>query len=590
MMKSLPLSFALLAATAPVAVHAQAAPAAASSSADRQLRALYDAEWEWRGKELGERRGDGDNGPTDHFPKIDPASQQARIAYWTKTLAALDKIPVDQLSPEEKINAAVFRTSLEAFVANGRFRTWEMPFNADSQFWSGIAPRSPYRNADQYRRYIARLRDLPRYFDEQIANMRAGLKRGFSVPRVTLEGRDKSIEAYTIADPVKNPFWGPMADMPSSITDADKAALQAEAKQVISASVVPAYDKLLNFYRNEYLPRTRVTLAAESMPDGKAFYQAQIREYTTTDLTAEQIHKIGLEEVARITADMEKTKAAAGFKGDLKAFIQFLRTDPQFYAKTPDELMGVSAYTSARMDGLLKTTIGFLPRYRFTIRPVPDAIAPFYTAGRGGMESCLMNTYDLPSRPLYQIPALTLHECNPGHSLQAAIAMEAPVPDRPAFRKQTYFSGYGEGWGLYTEWLGSKIGIYRTPYEEFGRESYEIWRACRLVIDTGIHHYGWSREKAIAYLADHTALSQHEIETEVDRYISWPGQALAYKLGEMTIRRERAKAEAALGPKFDQRWFHDKFLSLGSVPLNVLEQQMDQWIAEGGKNPFPNAH
>ncbi len=201
MMKSLPLSFALLAAAAPVAVHAQAAPAAASGSADQQLRALYDAEWEWRGKELGERRGDGDNGPTDHFPRIDPASQQARIAYWTKTLAALDKIPVDQLSPEEKINAAVFRTSLEAFVANGRFRTWEMPFNADSQFWSGIAPRSPYRNADQYRRYIARLRDLPRYFDEQIANMRAGLKRGFSVPRVTLEGRDKSIEAYTIADP-----------------------------------------------------------------------------------------------------------------------------------------------------------------------------------------------------------------------------------------------------------------------------------------------------------------------------------------------------------------------------------------------------
>jgi uncharacterized protein (DUF885 family) len=352
--------------------------------------------------------------------------------------------------------------------------------------------------------------------------------------------------------------------------------------------VVPAYAKLLTFYRSEYVPKTRTTLAAEAVPDGKAFYQAQIREYTTTDLTAEQIHKIGLDEVARITADMEKTKEAAGFKGDLKAFVQFLRTDPQFYAKTPDELMGVSAYVTKRMDGLLKTTIGFLPRYRFTIRPVPDAIAPFYTAGRGGLESCLMNTYDLPSRPLYQIPALTLHECNPGHSFQAAVAMESPVPDRPEFRKQTYFSGYGEGWGLYTEWLGSKIGIYRTPYEEFGRESYEIWRACRLVIDTGVHHMGWTREQAIAYLADHTALSHHEVETEVDRYISWPGQALAYKLGELTIRKERAKAEQTLGPKFDQRWFHDKFLSLGSVPLNVLEQQLDLWIAEGGKNPFPN--
>jgi uncharacterized protein (DUF885 family) len=343
---------------------------------------------------------------------------------------------------------------------------------------------------------------------------------------------------------------------------------------------------LLAFFRDEYLAKTRRTFAAEAMPDGKAFYQAQIREYTTTDLTAEQIHKIGLEEVARITADMEKTKAAAGFTGDLPAFLHFLRTDPQFYARTPDELLGVSAYTAKRMDGLLKTTVGFLPRYRFTIRPVPDAIAPFYTAGRGGLEACSMNTYDLPSRPLYQIPALTLHECNPGHSFQAAVALE--TPDRPAFRKQTYFSGYGEGWGLYTEWLGSKIGIYRTPYEEFGRESYEIWRACRLVIDTGVHHYGWSRDKAIAYLSDHTALSRHEVETEVDRYISWPGQALAYKLGELTIRRERAKAEQVLGAKFDQRWFHDKFLSLGSVPLPVLESELDGWIAAGGPNPYPD--
>ncbi|MES2290845.1 MAG: DUF885 family protein [Pseudomonadota bacterium] len=580
---SLRLSLALLVATAPFALHAQT-----SGSADQRLRALYTAEWDWRGKELGRQRGSDEEGPTDHFPKIDAASQQARIAYWTKALATLDTIPVDQLSAEEKINAAVFRTSLEAFVANGKFRGWEMPFNADSQFWSGVASRSPFRSADHYRKYLARLRDLPRYFDEQTVNMRDGLKRGFSVPKATLVGRDKSIEAYTVADPEKNPFWGAFAEMPSSISDADKAAIRAEAKQVIGTLVVPAYTKLLTFYRNEYLVKTRTTLAAEAMPDGKAFYQAQIREYTTTELTAEQIHKIGLDEVARITADMEKTKDAAGFKGDLKAFRQFLRTDPQFYAKTLDELMGVSAYVAKRMDGLLKTTIGFLPRYRFTIRPVPDAIAPFYTAGRGGLESCLMNTYDLPSRPLYQIPALTLHECNPGHSFQAAVAMEAPVPDRPEFRKQTYFSGYGEGWGLYTEWLGGKIGIYRTPYEEFGRESYEMWRACRLVIDTGVHHYGWTREQAIAYLAEHTAISMHEIETEIDRYISWPGQALAYKLGEMTIRKERAKAEAALGPKFDQRFFHDKFLSLGSVPLNVLEQQMDQWIAEGGKNPFPN--
>lgn len=578
------LNIGLLLAAAPASLHAQVPV----ESVDQQLRALYDAEWDWRGKELGRPRGDGESGPGDHFPKMDAVSQQARIAYWTKTLAALDQIPVAQLSPEEKINAAVFRTSLEAFVANGGFRTWEMPFNADSQFWSGIATRTPFGKAEHYRRYLARLRDLPRYFAEQTTNMRAGLKRGFSVPKATLEGRDKSIEAYTVAEVESNPFWAAFADMPASIGDNDKAALQGEARQVIATIVIPAYARLLSFFRSEYLPKSRTTLSAEAMPNGKAFYQAQIREYTTTPLTAEQIHKIGLDEVERITADMEKTKAAAGFNGDLKSFIKFLRTDPRFYAKTPDDLMGVSAYTAKRMDGILKSTNGFLPRYRFTIRPVPDAVAPFYTAGRGGLESCLMNTYDLPSRPLYQIPALTLHECIPGHSFQAAVAREAPVPDRPEFRKQTYFSGYGEGWGLYTEYLGSRIGIYRTPYEEFGRQSYEIWRACRLVIDTGIHHYGWSRDQAIAYLADHTALSRHEVETEIDRYISWPGQALAYKLGELTIRRERAKAEKQLGPNFDQRWFHDKILSLGSVPLDVLEQQLDLWIADGGKNPFPD--
>jgi uncharacterized protein (DUF885 family) len=548
------------------------------------LQSLYEAEWAWRQKEFARLP---DDEPwlasDDHLPKVDAASEQARIAYWTKTLAALDRVPVEQLSPEERINAAVFRTSLEAFVADGEHRVWEMPFNADSNFWSGLNPRSAYPNAEQYRRYLGRMRDIPRYFDEHIANMRAGLKRGFSVPRATLAGRDASIAAYTVTDPLKNPFFTPFSQMPRTVPPAEQQKLQAEARRLIEQSIVPAYTKLLRFYRTEYLPQARTTLAAEAMPGGKAFYRAQIRQFTTLDLTPEQIHQIGLKEVARIDAEMRQTMTRAGFKGSFEDFQRFLRTDPQFYAKTPDELMGVSAYVAKRMDGELKNTIGLLPRYRFTIRPVPDAIAPFYTAGRGGLESCLMNTYDLPSRPLYQIPALTLHECVPGHSFQAALAREGP--DRPDFRKQTYFSGYGEGWGLYTEWLGTVAGIYRTPYEDFGRLSYEMWRACRLVIDTGVHHYGWTRAQAIAYLLGHTALSQHEVETEVDRYISWPGQALAYKLGEMTIRRKRVEAETKLGTSFDQRWFHDLILGLGSVPLPVLEQQIDRWIAGGGKNP-----
>ncbi|MGF7151453.1 uncharacterized protein (DUF885 family) [Sphingomonas zeicaulis] len=562
-----------------------AAPTAAvAETADAQLRAIYEAEWAWRQNEFARLEDDEAwTATADHLPKVDAKSEEARIAYWTRTLAALDKVPVDQLSAEEKVNYAVYRTSIAAFVADGPYRIWEMPFNADSNFWSGIEPRGGFRTADEYRRYLGRLRDLPRYFSEHITNMRAGLKRGFSVPKATLVGRDASIAAYVTEDPAQSPFYKVFASLPGTIPAADQEALRAEARQIIAEQVVPAYKTLLAFYRDEYIAKTRTTLAAEKMPNGAAFYQAQIRQYTTLDLTAVQIHEIGLKEVARITAEMEQVKAKAGFSGTLDQFKTFLRTDPQFYAKTPDELMGVSAYVAKRADGALKDTIGLLPRYRFTIRPVPDSIAPFYTAGRGGLESCLMNTYDLPSRSLYQIPALTLHECVPGHSFQAALALEGP--NRPDFRKQTYFSGYGEGWGLYTEWLGTVMGIYRTPYEDFGRLSYEMWRACRLVIDTGIHHYGWSREKAIAYLLDHTALSRHEVETEVDRYISWPGQALAYKLGEMTIRRKRADAEAKLGANFDQRWFHDLILGLGSVPLPVLEEKIDEWIAGGGKNP-----
>jgi uncharacterized protein (DUF885 family) len=276
-------------------------------------------------------------------------------------------------------------------------------------------------------------------------------------------------------------------------------------------------------------------------------------------------------------------KARTGFRGSMAAFFQFLRTDPQFYAKTPRDLLAYSAYVSKKADYKLKEFIGYLPRHRHGIIPVPDAIAPIYTGGRGGLDACMMNTYNLKARTMYTIAALTLHECTPGHSFQAALALEGPP--RPAFRNGTGFSGYGEGWGLYTEWLGTLMGVYETPYEDFGRLTYEMWRACRLVIDTGIHKYGWTRQQAIDFLRSNAALSEHEITTEIDRYISWPGQALAYKLGEMQIRRHRREAEAALGATFDQRAFHDAILALGSVPLPVLEARMQKFIADGGKNP-----
>jgi uncharacterized protein (DUF885 family) len=585
------LALSLLAGTASAApaLAQQAGPkpaaaAPAPGSADARLKALYEADWAWRKQEYGfQEAEDGSSEPGANLPREDVATQLRRLAYWQKNLAELDRIPFDQLSAEERINAAVFRTSLEAAVANGKYREWEMSFDSDSSFWTGMDARQGYRTAAEYRRYISRMRDLPRFFRDHITNLRAGLKRGFSVPRATLTGRDASIVPYATADIAKNPYYAAFTNMPATIPAAEQAALRREGEAAIRSAVVPAYAELLTFFRDEYVPKARTSIGASEMPNGKAYYAAQIREFTTLDLTADQIHDIGLKEVARIDAEMRKVMRESGFKGSFEEFLVFLRTDPQFYAKTPDELMGFSSYVAKRVDGELKNYFGTLPRYRFAIRPVPDAIAPFYTAGRGGLDACSMNTYNLPARPLFNITALTLHECAPGHSFQAALALEQP--ERPAFRRETYFSGYGEGWGLYTEWLGIEMGVYRTPYDHFGRLSYEMWRAARLVIDTGLHSKGWTRQQALDYLASHTALSQHEVTTEVDRYISWPGQALAYKLGEMTIRRLRAEAEAKLGDRFDIRRFHDTILQLGSVPLPLLEAEIRRFIADGGGKP-----
>ncbi|HMJ82121.1 MAG TPA: DUF885 family protein [Vicinamibacterales bacterium] len=552
--------------SSPLSAQSQPAP----SSADARLGALYAEEWNWRQQELG-------RGAGDRFSRVDAASQQARLAYWTRTLATLDTIPVDQLSPEEKINAQIFRTSLRALAGDVQYRTYEAPFNSDTFFWTDFTPRQGFATAAAYRSYLARLRDVPRYFDEQIVNMRAGLARGYTVPRVSVLGRDRTIEPYVKGD-ASNPLYAPFTQFPAGVTPADRDALSAEAVTVIRDIVAPAYARLLTMIREEYLVKARTTLAATAMPDGGAFYQAQIEKHTTLTLTPQQIHDIGLKEVARIEAEMRATKDKANFKGTMAEFFTFLRTDPQFYAKTPRELLSYSAYVAKKADDKLAETIGFLPRRRHGIRPVPDAIAPIYTGGRGGLEACLMNTYNLPARPLYTIAPLTLHECTPGHSFQAALALEGP--DRPAFRRGTSFSGYGEGWGLYTEWLGTLMGIYETPYEDMGRLTYEMWRACRLVIDTGIHQFGWTREQAMSYLRDRAPLAEHEITTEIDRYIAWPGQALAYKLGELQIRRHRREAEEKLGARFDQRRFHDAILAIGSVPLPVLEERMARFIAD----------
>ncbi|KAB7648202.1 DUF885 domain-containing protein [Polymorphobacter fuscus] len=577
----------VLAAIAAPGTAAMAAPAAAGSvsaptAADQRLQAIYDAEWTWRKAEFAQVTDGLRSKPGDRFAGVAPADWARRKAYWDKVLADMAAVPDAELSPEQRINKAVLTESLRAEVANIGWRTYEAPLNSDTFFWGEVKPYSGLENAAEYRRYLKRLADVPRFFDENIANMRAGMKRGYTVPRIGLTGRDTTIVPFTRAGP-DNPLFDVFKTMPDAIPAADQAAMRAEAARLIDGVAVPAYAKLLTFMRTEYMPAARTTIAAADLPDGAAFYRDQIREYTTLDLGPEAIHAIGLKEVARIDADMKATIAQTGFKGSFPEFLQFLRSDPRFYAKTPAELLGFAAYAAKRMDGKLKDVFTVLPRYRFTIRPVPDAIAPIYTSGRGGLAACLFNTYDLKSRPLYNLTALTLHECVPGHSHQAAMALEAP--DRPAFRRETYFSGYGEGWGLYTEWLGTKLGMYETPYDDFGRETFEMWRAARLVIDTGIHSMGWSRQQAIDYLASHTALARLDIENEVDRYISWPGQALAYKLGELKIRELRGLAEAELGDRFDQRPFHDTLLNMGSVPLPVMEREMQAWIAAEKARP-----
>jgi len=557
-----------------------------AESADDRFKALYTKEWSWRQQQFG-GYDDEDSQPDprdNHLPDVGAAAQKARLAYWNDVLKQLDAIPAKALSAENQVNLAVYRPQVEDLAAEIRFRGYEMPFNSDSQFWSGLGfmARRPLKTAQDARSYIAKLDDVPRYFGQQTDNMRAGLKRGFSVPQAVLAGRDVSIASYAeVKSPEDSEFYKPLKSLPSTIPADEQAKLRADAVRAIRENVIPSYAKLLKFFREDYVPHARATLAAEAMPDGKAYYRQQIKEYTTLDLDPEAIHRIGLEEVARIDAQMQETMKRTGFKGDFPAFLHFLRTDPQFYAKTPEELLMRAAWIAKQVDGKLDRFFGLLPRGRFGIEPVPASIAPFWTAGRGGAHTYWVNTYDLPSRPLYNLPALTLHESAPGHSLQGALAEEQK--DQPEFRSKNYISAYGEGWALYCEKLGQEMDIYHTPYEEFGRETYEMWRAARLVIDTGIHHKGWTRQQAIDYLASHTALSTHEVETEVDRYISWPGQALSYKLGELKIVELRARAEKTLGDRFDLRAFHDAVLAEGSVPLPVLERRIDAFIAAAAK-------
>ena len=561
---------------------------AGAQSADQAFEAIYTAEYDWRQKQSGPS----EDGPKDQalaLPDVGPKAQAARLARWEQVEKQLAAIKVDQLTPEQRINFAVYKGQIDAMLAEQRYRDYEKPLNADTSFWGDLAgwAREPLRDEAGARRYIAMLRDIPRYYDQQIANMRAGLKRGFTPAQITLQGRDIGVEQVAKAKSVEeNPFYAPFKTLPATIPADVQAKLKAEAQAAITQAAVPAHQTLLTFLRQDYIPGARKDLAAYTLPDGKAYYQSKIREFVTLDKSPAQIHQIGLNEMTRIRGQMGEVMRQVDFKGDLPAFLAFLRTDPQFYAKTPQELLNRAAWIAKTFDGKASQYFGRMPRMRFAIKPVPDDIAPFYTGGRGGPGIYLVNTYDLPSRPFYSQVALTLHESAPGHAMQMPLAAENKA--LPAFRRDTYLSAYGEGWALYCEALGEDMGMYETPYDRFGMLSYQAWRASRLVVDTGIHAMGWTRKQAQDYLHDNTALSEHEIETEVDRYIAWPGQALSYYMGELAFVDARRKAEKALGAKFNIRAFHDAVLALGAVPLPVIDQRVDQLIADGGKGPYPD--
>ena len=553
-----------------------------------KLHALFDRTWEFQLKEdplFDTSMGRHEYG--DRLPAIAPGDLARQHAFAKAALAELAAIDRAKLPPFEKVNYDEFRRQLDVAVANFELGDYQIPFNADSGFHSSFSrlPQDvPLATAKDYENYIARLRAWPAYVDQQTAHMRAGLKRGMSIPRATLDGYDGTIAAHVVDDPAKSVFWMPFEKFPASVPASEHERLRRDGRAAVLAAI-SGYADFLQFFREEYLPGARTTLGAYELPDGRAYYRQKIREFTTLDLTPEEIHRKGLSEVERIGAEMNAVMKEVGFEGDFAAFLQFLRTDPRFYAKTPEALLERASRIAKRMDGKLPSLFKTLPRLPYTVDPVPADIAPKYTTGRyvnapqGSTQPGIywVNTYKLEARPLYNLEALTLHEAVPGHHLQIALSRE--LENLPNFRRFSYISAFGEGWGLYSEWLGLEAGFYTDPYDNFGRLTYEMWRACRLVVDTGIHSMGWTRQQAIDYMATRTALPIHEVTTEVDRYISWPAQALSYKLGELKIKELRKRAETALGPRFDVREFHDVVLGSGSVPLSVLEANVDTWIA-----------
>ena len=575
------LTIGLLCALAAPALLADAAEEFASLVAD------YDAYQQARDPISAGR--DGDLEALARWPDGSPdmVAEQLEIEAAFKTrLAAVDR---DVLPSNDQVSHRVLAYRLDSSLTLSRLGTERLAFTNDSGFFSlpvRLATSTRPRSVAEAEAWISRLETIPEYLEGHRAWLKRGIETGFVQPEPVVREVIEQIAAIAEADPADSELLAPLGRLPSGLATAERQRLQIAAQAAVDDHALPAYRELLAFMRDDYLAEPRTSLGISEVPDGRAYYQAAIRHHTTLDLTPEEIHEQGLQEVRRIRAEMDAVIDQTGFEGSFAEFLDYLRTDPKFYAETAEELLMHAARISKLADDAMPAFFRHLPRLPYGVRPVPASMAPNYTTGRywaGNLEAgeaggYMVNTYALDQRPLYELPALTVHEAVPGHHHQIAIAQE--LEDVPEFRRRGGITAFSEGWALYTEHLAQEMGIYRTPYEDFGRLTYEMWRACRLVVDTGLHWYGWSREDAEGCLLENSALAPHNVRTEVSRYISWPGQALAYKTGELLIRQLRSDAEAALGDTFDLRAFHDRILDEGAMPLSALEEKMRDWIVD----------
>ena len=557
----------------------------------RQLEELLADYWSYTLQEsptLATRAGVND---FNHLlPQVSPVDQARKLRSEEAFQERLNSIDRDSLNRDNQVNYDLLDWELGRSIDGMRLNTSRIPFNTFSSFFSGALRASfgiNMNTEEDYRDYIARIEEFPRYFNENIENMRQGIRDGFVLPKIIIGGVLPTVQAQVYDNPDDSSLADPILDINERLPEAVRTQIINDTRNAIRTYAIPSFRQLVTFLEEEYYPAATEGIAATDLENGEEYYSHQIRVYTTrTDLTADDIHEIGLSEVTRIRSEMDALIEESGFEGSFGEFTEFLRTDPQFYAETAEELLQAASFVAKKIDYRMPEFFGRLPRTPYGVVPVPDEIAPNFTTAaynyavvggtRGG--AYWVNTYALDQRPLYELPALTAHEAVPGHHQQNAIALE--IEGVPEFRKVLGYSAFGEGWGLYSEKLAIDMDIYENEYEHFGRLSYEMWRACRLVIDTGIHAKGWSRQQALDYLGDNTSLSQANIRAEVDRYISWPGQALAYKLGEMKILELRARAETELDDRFDIREFHDVVLGQGALPLDLLERVVNQYIEE----------